>query len=211
MINRERLEREIKENTSIKRFIHSLIINPKRTQPRFWIKLFINPFFSKRGKGSIIKWNVKMNVSPINKFALGCNSIIEDYSVIDNGVGDITIESDTRIGLRNTVIGPVFVGKSVIIAQNVVLSGLNHNYLDIRLPIRKQGVSKGLITIGDHSWIGANSVVTAGVTIGKHCVVAAGSVVTKDIPDYCVAVGAPARVIKQYDFEKEEWVKVQKK
>jgi acetyltransferase-like isoleucine patch superfamily enzyme len=62
--------------------------------------------------------------------------------------------------------------------------------------------------IGDDCWIGANAVVTAGVTIGKHSVVAAGAVVTKDIPPYSVAVGNPCRVIKRYDIERNEWVKV---
>jgi acetyltransferase-like isoleucine patch superfamily enzyme len=93
-------------------------------------------------------------------------------------------------------------------AQNVVVSGLNHSYEDIHQPISKQKETTALITVEDECWVGANAVITAGVTLGKHCVVAAGSVVTKDIPPYSVAVGNPARVIKQYDFEKKEWVRV---
>ena len=50
--------------------------------------------------------------------------------------------------------------------------------------------------------------ITAGVHVGKRCQIGAGSVVTKDIPDYSIAVGNPARVIKQYDFEQKEWIKV---
>ena len=46
-----------------------------------------------------------------------------------------------------------------------------------------------------------------GAKIGKHCVIGANSVVTKDIPDYCIAVGIPAKVIKRYDFEKKQWIK----
>ena len=152
-----------------------------------------------------------MNVSPINPFYLGARSVIEYFSIIDNGVGAIQIGNDSRVGLRNTIIGPVTIGNQVILAQNVVLSGLNHNYENINLPIRKQGVKVASIVIEDECWIGANSTITAGVHIGKHSIVAGGSVVVKNIPDYCIVAGNPARILKQYDFEKKEWVKVNKK
>ena len=82
------------------------------------------------------------------------------------------------------------------LAQGVVVSGLNHNYKDTTYTISKQGVYTSPIIIEDDVWIGANAVITAGVTIGKHCVIGAGSIVTKDIPDYSVAVGNPARIIQ---------------
>ncbi|MEO5594445.1 MAG: DapH/DapD/GlmU-related protein, partial [Chitinophagaceae bacterium] len=63
-------------------------------------------------------------------------------------------------------------------------------------------------TIGDGSWIGANSVITAGVTVGMYCVIAAGSVVTKDVPDYSIAAGSPAKIIKQFNHQKKEWERV---
>jgi acetyltransferase-like isoleucine patch superfamily enzyme len=85
------------------------------------------------------------------------------------------------------------------------MSGLNHGYEDINLPIHKQPVSMSPIVIENDSWIGANVVVTAGVTIGKHSVIAAGAVVTKSIPPFSIAVGNPARVIKQYNFESGKW------
>ena len=62
------------------------------------------------------------------------------------------------------------------------------------------------ITIGDGTWIGRNSIVI-GCSIGKHCVIGANSVVKHDIPDYCVAAGIPARIIKRYDFETQAWRK----
>jgi acetyltransferase-like isoleucine patch superfamily enzyme len=62
--------------------------------------------------------------------------------------------------------------------------------------------------IEDECWIAANTVITAGVTIGKHSVIAAGAVVTKNIPPYSIAVGNPAKVIKKYDFDKKEWIRV---
>jgi len=74
----------------------------------------------------------------------------------------------------------------------------------------EQKVTTAPIVIEDEVWLGANVVVVAGVTIGKHSVVAAGAVVTKSIPPYSVAVGNPARVIKQYNFETKKWERVKK-
>jgi acetyltransferase-like isoleucine patch superfamily enzyme len=169
---------------------------------------FVNPFYHKRGKFSAIRKRTRIDVLPFNKFELGAYSILEDFCTINNGVGDVIIGNHTLIGMGNVIIGPVTIGNDVIFAQNIVLSGLNHNYENIHLPIKKQSVSTAPIVVNDECWIGANVVVTAGVVIGKHSVVAAGSVVTKDVPPYSVVVGNPARVIKRFDFERNEWVKV---
>ena len=61
--------------------------------------------------------------------------------------------------------------------------------------------------IGDNVWVGDNVTILPNVHIGNGCVVGSNSVVTKDIPDNCIAVGIPAKVIKKYDFEKKKWVK----
>lgn len=58
------------------------------------------------------------------------------------------------------------------------------------------------------TWIGINSVIMSNVKVGKHCVIGANSVVNKDIPDYCVAVGNPAKVVKTFDVKSGQWVKV---
>ena len=149
-----------------------------------------------------------MDVVPWNKFELGIDSTIEDFSAINNGVGPVIIGDRTKIGLSNTIIGPVTIGNDVRLAQNITLSGLNHNYEDVSLPIHVQGVSTAPIVVEDDCWIGANVVAVAGVTIGKHSIVAAGSIVTKNIPPYSVAVGNPARVIKTYNPETKTWEKV---
>ncbi len=94
-----------------------------------------------------------------------------------------------------------------MLAQNIVISGLNHGYEDITLSPSLQKVICKQITICDDVWIGANSVITAGVTIGKHCIVGAGSVVTKNIPEFSIAVGNPAKVIKQYNVVSKKWEK----
>jgi acetyltransferase-like isoleucine patch superfamily enzyme len=64
------------------------------------------------------------------------------------------------------------------------------------------------IVVEDGVWIGGGAIITAGVHIGRNAVVGAGAVVTKDVPPYSVAIGNPAKVVKQYDFELKKWVKV---
>ena len=201
------LKDKIKSNDKLKSLVHWSILIPNQTRPRLWIKWFVNPFYHKKGKRACVRPRTRMDVVPWNKFELGEDSIIEDFSAINNGVGPVIIGDRTKIGLSNTIIGPVTIGNDIRLAQNITLSGLNHNYQDVSRPIHVQGVSTSPITIEDATWIGANVVVLAGVTIGKHCVVAAGSVVTKDIPAYSVAVGNPARVLKKYNSETSTWEK----
>ena len=64
--------------------------------------------------------------------------------------------------------------------------------------------------IGEGSWLGTKVTVVGNVHIGKHCVIGANSVVTKNIPDYSIAVGIPARVVKQYNFETKCWERISK-
>lgn len=150
----------------------------------------------------------RMDVLPFNNFHLGNNSMIETFSTINNGVGEVIIGDNTIIGIGNVIIGPVVIGDNVMLAQNIVVSGLNHGYEDVNIPPKEQKVSTKLITIYDNVWIGANCVITAGVTIGKHSVIGAGSIVTKSIPDYVVAAGNPARILKKYNFETSNWERV---
>ena len=96
---------------------------------------------------------------------------------------------------------------SVLIADRVYISDCEHNYTNITLPILDQGIHiKNAVDIGEGSWIGEN-VCVVGAKIGKHCVIGANSVVIKNIPDYCIAAGIPAKVIKEYNFEKAQWQK----
>jgi len=198
----------INNNPKIKKFIHWTLIPIGQARPRTWVKWFVNPFIHKKGKGATIRRNSRIDVLPFNKFKLGENSTIEDFCTINNGVGDIIIGNGVRIGMSNVLIGPIQIGNNVIFAQNVVTSGLNHGYEDINIPINKQPTSTSKIIVEDDCWIGANVVITAGVTIGKHCVIAAGAIVTKNIPPFSVAVGNPAKVIKQYNFKTNVWVKI---
>lgn len=185
-----------------------MMIPPGEHRPRLWVKMLINPFKHKRGKKSIIRRRTRIDVFPYNKFELGESSVVEDFATVNNGVGDVLIGDRTIIGIGNVIIGPVKIGNDVMFAQNIVASGLNHGYEDVTLPPSVQKVNTAQITINDNVWIGANSIITAGVTIGKHAVIGGGSVVTKDIPEYTVAVGNPAKVVKKYNFELNKWERV---
>lgn len=102
----------------------------------------------------------------------------------------------------------IHIGKKVLIADKVYISDNLHGYEDVNMPIMEQEiVQKNPVSIGDNSWIGEN-VCIIGASIGKHCVIGANAVVTKNIPDYCVAVGNPAKIIKKYNFDKNKWERV---
>jgi acetyltransferase-like isoleucine patch superfamily enzyme len=198
----------VKNSPGLKRLVHWMLIPTDEARPRLWVKWFVNPFIHKKGRGAIIRFRTRIDALPFNKFNLGSKSIIESFSTINNGVGDVFIGDNTLIGMSNVIIGPITIGNNVIFAQNIVASGLNHEYSDVTQPIYKQKILVAEITIEDDCWIAANSVITAGVTIGKHSVVAGGSVVTKSVPPYSVVAGNPAKIIKQYNFQSEKWERV---
>ncbi|GIV32794.1 MAG: acetyltransferase [Chitinophagales bacterium] len=198
----------IKKNKRLKTLALWMLMPANQARPRRWVKWFLNPLKHKRGRNALIRPYTRMDVFPFNDFVLGADSTIEDFATINNGVGHVRIGARTRIGISCVVIGPVTIGDDVMLAQNIVLSGLNHPYEDISCPISRQKVTTKEIIVKDESWIGANAVITAGVTIGKHVVVAAGSVVTRDVPDYSVVAGNPAKIIKRYNFETRLWEKV---
>lgn len=105
----------------------------------------------------------------------------------------------------------VEIKSNVIIAPFVFLCDHNHKYEDVTRPIKGQGIDMkpdAHIIIDEGSWIGTKVTVLGKVHIGKHCVIGSNSVVTKDIPDYSIAAGIPAKVIKRYNFTTQQWEKV---
>ena len=206
-MEKKTLKQRIKQNPALKKAVHRFIMHPVKTRPNWWIRLFYFVYL-KRGKGSVIYRSVRKDLPPFNQFSLGCYSVVEDFCCLNNAVGDLFIGDYTRIGLGNTLIGPVRIGNHVNLAQNITVTGLNHNYQDAEKLIDEQGVSTQPVTIEDDVWIGANSVILPGVILGKHSVVAAGSVVSRSIPAYSICAGCPAKVIKSYDFATKEWKKV---
>lgn len=201
------LREKIQTSPFLKSLVLSLLKPKNQYRPRWWVKVFWNPFRHNRGKGSVICRRTRLDVMPYNKFDIGKDSIIEDFATINNAVGDIFIGDRTLIGISDVIIGPVKIGNDVMLAQNVVMSGMNHIYEDISKPINQQMYTTKQITVEDGAWIGANAVIVAGVTIGQNAVVAAGSVVTHDVAPFTVVAGNPARLLREYDMEKQEWIK----
>ncbi|HQS24126.1 MAG: acetyltransferase [Sphingobacteriia bacterium 24-36-13] len=197
----------IKSNPGLKKFVYWLLVPETAPGCRLWVRLFINPFVHKVSRKAIIRNYARLDLAPWNKFSLGKKAVIEDFCCINNMVGDVFIGENAHLGLSNTLIGPVSIGNNTILAQNIVLSGLNHGYADPDIPIKDQKETTATITVEEDCWIGANSVVVAGVTIGKHSIIAGGSVVTKNVPPYTIVGGNPAKVLKQYNPLTKNWEK----
>ena len=139
-MNIGKLKNNIKQHAGLKKAVHRFIMHPVKTRPNWWIRLFYF-IYLKRGKGSVIYRSVRKDLPPFRRFSLGRYSVVEDFSCLNNAVGDLTIGDYTRIGLGNTIIGPVQIGNHVNLAQNVTVTGLNHNYADADKPIDEQGVT----------------------------------------------------------------------
>lgn len=206
-MNTLQIKDKLKQHPTLKRWVHNLIMHPVKTRPQWWIRMF-QFLYLKRGKGSVIYRSVRKDLAPFNNFFLGKYSVVEDFACLNNAVGDLFIGNNSRIGLSNTIIGPVRIGNNVNTAQNVTISGLNHNFQDVNKTIDSQGESTSPIVIEDDVWIGANSVILAGTNIGKHSIVGASSVVNRSVPPFTVVAGNPAKIIKQYDFDTKEWVRI---
>ncbi len=198
----------IKSNPTLKKLVQWLMIPPHDYRPRLWMRTLVNPFFHKKSRQSIIRWSVRLDVFPYNRFELGAYSILESQTLISNGVGDVIIGEKVLIGAGSKIIGPIKFGNNILVAQNVLMSGLNHNFDDVTKPIVLQGFSKNEIIIDDGVWIGAGAIIMAGVHIGQNAVVGAGSVVTKNVEAFTVVVGNPARMVKKFDFTVNKWVKM---
>jgi acetyltransferase-like isoleucine patch superfamily enzyme len=176
--------------------------------------------FGNVGKGCLIERNVRID-NPLRVY-MGDRVFIGENCFISPGSrqGGIRFESDIFIAplcgfkafggqitigkhvhfSRNSFIngrGGVEIGQDSLFGPNVVLMTTNHVFADVSIPIRLQGVQSAAIKIENNVWLGSNVLVMPGVTIKTGSVVAAGAVVTKDIPDFSIAAGVPAKVIKK--------------
>ena len=197
----------IKQNPRLRRLVLWLLTPSKRPRPR-WGRRLLRPLLHPAGKGSKICSHARADIFPWHRFVLERDAQIEDYAVVNNGAGDVRIGEGSRVGVGSVVVGPVDIGRYVFLGQHVSVQGLIHGYEDVTQDPNLQPLMLRPVKVGDYTHLGTNSTIMAGVTIGERCQIGAGSVVTKDIPPYSVAVGNPARVVKRYDFEKKEWVRV---
>jgi acetyltransferase-like isoleucine patch superfamily enzyme len=163
--------------------LKSLIMNPLRIEGQEYISLL---------SGAVIQSHVFLYAEKIDEYVpeliIGKGSVLGNYNHI-------------------AAVRRVVFGKNVLTSDRVYISDNLHVFENVNVPIMHQPVKfKAEVSIGDGSWIGEN-VCIIGARIGKNCVIGANAVVTSDIPDYSVAVGIPARVIKKYDFQNKIWVK----
>lgn len=166
------------------------------------------------GVGSQV-YNPRVISNP-KRITLGNNVTVLDRARLSIYGGDkdeisISIGDNCYIGFDFSILAkdPVIIQKDVLIASNVIITSENHGIdPESDLPYMSQELTGKGVCIGEGSWIGEKVCILPGVTIGKKCVIGAGSVVTKDIPDYCIAGGNPAKVIKKYDFDEHKWIRV---
>lgn len=170
--------------------------------------------------GWLVGFSRGVIVRNANNISLGDGVFLADHVIIQ--VADehtqykspkpqLKLEVRVRINAFTMIsaVKSVHIKKNVNIAQYCFIGDHDHEYRDITKPIRDQGLGNVKpVMINQNTWIGNKVTVLSGVTIGRNCVIGANSVVTKDIPDYSVAVGVPARVIKQYNTETKRWERV---
>lgn len=123
----------------------------------------------------------------------------------------LIIGKNVNIGNNFTAVcsGSLIIENDALIAPNVFITDLNHGIdPESKIGYEHQPYVIKNVKVGEGTWVGQNSTILPGVTIGKKCVIGANSVVTKSIPDYCIAVGNPARIIKNYDFVCKRWKKI---
>ena len=168
---------------AVKSFIGK--IQAKRFQVQAGKNVYIGKHCALKGKSNIV---------------LDDGVTVRPYTQIWSG-GTVRIGNGSEIGerCRISIANSLEIGEKVLLSPNVYITDCDHEYRNISVPVIDQGIAqKGqTVSIGYGSYIGINAVIVGNVKIGKHCVIGANSVVTKDVPDYCVAVGSPARVIKK--------------
>lgn len=114
---------------------------------------------------------------------------------------NVNIEQNIHLTCANYI----SIGKNTSISANVTITDINHPYENILLAPEFQAIEVLSVEIGEDCKLYNNVVILPGIKVGNHVVVGANTVVTKDIPDYCVAVGNPAKIIKRYNFDTKSW------
>jgi len=164
------------------------------------------------GRSRIIK---PLQLRNLENVHIGANVTINKYAWLmtlpleEGRIPRMVIGDGSVIGHFNhiTCVNHVEIGRNVLTADRVHISDNSHGYENPSVPIMEQPViSKGPVVIGDGTWLGEN-VSVLSCRIGRNCVIGANAVVTKDIPDFCVAAGIPAKVIKQFDPGSGSWNK----
>ena len=161
--------------------------------------------------GAFIRFPVQGNVLEAlddGRLQIGRHTLVEPgcwITIADTGRLRIGEGCFLNLGTMVAVQDEVTIGDHVMFANHCFVADSSHRYDDPSRPVTWQGFdSKGPTRIGSNCWFGVNCVVTTGVTVGDRCVVGANSVVTRDLPDGVIAAGAPARVLREIEWRREE-------
>ncbi|MGH4118096.1 acyltransferase [Clostridium sp.] len=167
--------------------------------------------FKKIGKLSYIGKPIclegTMGVEIGNKVRIYPGSRIETYGT----EGSIVIRDNVSIGQSFHITSSsseLVIGEDTTISGNVFITNIDHDYKQIGIHILKQDFITKETRIGQNCFIGFGVAIQAGTILGKQCIVGANSVVRGEFPDYCVIVGAPAKVVKRYNCDSGKWEKI---
>jgi acetyltransferase-like isoleucine patch superfamily enzyme len=159
-------------------------------------------------RGAFARWPLQGNVLEAlraGRLQIGAETLFEPgVWITAPGQAQVRIGEGTFLNMGVMVAAEqlVEIGDHCMLANGCFVSDASHRYDDPTRPITWQGFqSKGPTRIGDNCWLGANVIVTSGVTIGERCVIGANSVVTRDIPPFSLAAGAPAKMLRQIDYD----------
>lgn len=166
---------------------HSKVIRPMRIVGRRFIHI---------GSGTVIMHDARIE----SVYSYGTDIFAPCIRIGDN----VDIQQRVHITCAESIV----IGKDVSILPDVLITDISHPYDDITIPPKMQRLKHCPISIGDETIIGMGARILPGVKIGKHCCIGTNAVVTKNIPDYSIAVGVPAVVVKEFNFERQEWCKV---
>lgn len=167
--------------------------------------------FGKFGRGSIILFP-HTTIFNEKYIEIGNDTMVGEHVALSAGMMPgqecltnpvVKIGDRCLIGRGSGIVGhlSIEIGNDVWTGHHVYITDQSHDYQDVGKPISLQSQPERPVSIGDGSWLGHGVVVLPGSKIGKNVAVGANSVVTGELPDFCVAVGSPARVIRQYSSD----------
>jgi len=181
----------------------------------FWILrgLVYKPFFGKFGFPSYI--GKPVFIENFKRIFIGKRVRIFPGARIQVVGTDASIIFEDNISIGQnfhiTSIGELIIGKNTTIAENVMISNIDHEYQEIDIHILEQKHISRETKIGENCFIGYGVVIQAGTILGKQCIVGANAVVRGTFPDYSVIVGVPAKIVKRYDDVSKKWKKTNNK
>jgi acetyltransferase-like isoleucine patch superfamily enzyme len=195
-----------KKASQMMRVAAQIVLGFYRGCVRFRDKVFsvaISGAFASFGSQTVLALPVRISgekrIRVGNRVFMGAGSWLQTLTDDSNSDVAISIGDGTSIA-GNCVLSAVrgvILEEEVLLARNVYISDHIHRYTDLSQPVLAQGVDKiAPVLVKRGAWLGQNVVVCPGVTIGRGAVIGANSVVNEDVPDFCVAVGTPARVVK---------------